>query len=188
MAEEAIGSYEIIREGEDITLRINWENAPYIPSIEDSTTCMARVIDILVEVGTVSKIIFSQKRDYEYDFSQVMLLVELAKIYKKWIKEGIEDTDLGNPSSPAFQTAVQTRKAELREILFRIMREDPLGAYVNFKRSLRKEEIKLERLHHPYLKDAETYVDFLEKKIKELAKTQLIIIAAPYLAGYHLGG
>lgn len=187
MAAEALGSYEIIREGEDVTLRINWETAPYVPSIEDNETCFARVIDILVEVGTVSKIIFHQKRDYEYDFSQVMLLVEIAKVYKKWIKEGIDENQIADSSCPAFSSCLQTRRAELRDIIFRIMRTDPLGAYVDLKRILRKEEIKFEKLSRSYIRCAEKYLDVLQNMINELGRTQLIIIAAPYLAGYHLG-
>lgn len=188
MAEnKSIGSYDITREGEDITLRVDWDAALTIPSIEDSEICMGRIIDILLEVGVVSKIIFHQKRDYEYDFSQVNLLVEIARIYKKWLKEGIDDEDIADISCPASSDCTRTRKVELRDVIFRLMRADPLGAFVEIKRILRKEKIKHEHLSRPYMTCAEKYLDFLEKMRDTLEKTQLIIIASPFLAGYRIG-
>ena len=57
--------YELIREGEDITLRINCEKLAYFPSIEEEPQMMAEVIATIAEAGTVTKIILQQKRDYE---------------------------------------------------------------------------------------------------------------------------
>ena len=75
-------NYEVIQEGEDIILRINYEDSPQLPSLEDNEIVMGRTIEILIEVGVVTKIIFIQKRDYEYDYQQTQLLSEVAKLYQ----------------------------------------------------------------------------------------------------------
>ena len=63
-------TYDVLREGEDVTLRIDCEAYLRSPSLEDDPVLMAKAIDILMEAGTVTKIVFTQKRDYEYDFNQ----------------------------------------------------------------------------------------------------------------------
>ena len=60
--------YEILREGEEIVLRVEMEDYPKIPSIEDDPIAMSRIVDIVVEAGAVTKIVCYQKRDYEYDY------------------------------------------------------------------------------------------------------------------------
>ena len=59
--------YDLIREGEETILRIDAETLTTVPSLEDSPSIMSQTVDILIEVGAVSKIVFAQKRDYEYD-------------------------------------------------------------------------------------------------------------------------
>ena len=78
LKEKTAGSYEIIREGEDTVLRINYENIPKIPSVEDDSAAMSRIIDLLIENPDTTKIIFFQKREYEYDYAQTKLLGEIA--------------------------------------------------------------------------------------------------------------
>ena len=53
-------SFEVIREGEDTILRIEYDDTAGIPSLEDSPTCMASTMDRLIEVGNVTKIVFHQ--------------------------------------------------------------------------------------------------------------------------------
>ena len=79
--------YNIAKEGDDNILRINVESLPYIPSIEDNAAVMAKTVDILTETAQVSKIVFIQKRDYEYDFYETQLLVEIAQLYKRLSKQ-----------------------------------------------------------------------------------------------------
>jgi len=38
-------SYDVIKEGEDTVLRIDYENALEVPSLEDSEQCMADTIE-----------------------------------------------------------------------------------------------------------------------------------------------
>ena len=79
--------YEVLIEGEDNIMRLNYDGAPELPSIEDSPTCMARTCDNLIEASAVTKLVFSQKRDYEYDYHQTALLKEVALLFNSIVKE-----------------------------------------------------------------------------------------------------
>ena len=78
--------YQTYHEGENKVLKINAERCPFPPSIEYSELCMAKVVDMLMEVSGVTTIIISQLREYEYDYSQIELLIELAVLYKHFNK------------------------------------------------------------------------------------------------------
>ena len=60
-------TYDILREGEETILLIDLEQYPHVPSLEDDPVCMSRTVDILAEAGIVTKIVYTQKRNYEYD-------------------------------------------------------------------------------------------------------------------------
>ncbi len=180
-------NYEAIREGEEIILRLDYSQMTDIPSIEDSAVCMSRVTDILLEVGRVTKIVFVQKRDYEYDYAQTNILVEIAKLYEAIVKEKFSFEDVYDSDCPSAQTCAVTRYAEIQRIIYRLLKSDPLGAYVELKRIVRKELIKAEEMEKPYQKCQKKYIIFLEALIKRLEATQLIKIAKPNLPGYILG-
>ncbi|GAG30108.1 unnamed protein product, partial [marine sediment metagenome] len=79
-------SYDVVREGEDIILMINCEEYSKLPSIEDDPVTMAKTCDLLLEVRNATKIVFTQKRNYEYDYSQVQLVRGIAFLYNQLIK------------------------------------------------------------------------------------------------------
>src|SRR3989338_8477533 len=80
-------SYDIIREGEDVILQINCETYSKVPSLEDDPITMSRTCDILNETGAVSKIVYFQRRNIEYDYSQTTLIKEIADLYKKLLNK-----------------------------------------------------------------------------------------------------
>ena len=182
-----VGTYEVVREGEDVVIRINYEGAPVTPSIEDNDAVMARAIDILAEVGHATKLLFSQKRDYEYDFTQTLILLEIAKLYRQLVKERLTYSNLADPQCPSAATCASTRYAELSVIVFRLLRSDPLGAYVELKRIIRKEAVKNEQLAGIYKTCHTKYLDYLAHIITLLEASKLIQIARPYLSGYQQG-
>ncbi len=179
-------SYNLIREGEETILRIDAEKLAYLPSLEDNATVMAKTIDILVETGSVTKIVFVQKRDYEYDFYQTQLLMEIAQLYKKFTKQKELFSYYG--SGADCERWFSSRYSKIRLWIFRLLKEDPLGSYVSLKREHRKESIELERsVDQRYIQCQKKYLSLLDYLIKELDKTRLITIAHPYLPGYKVG-
>ena len=179
-------SYDLIREGEETILRIDCETLNYIPSIEDNATTMSKTITLLMETGPVTKIVFVQKRDYEYDFYQTQLLLELAQLYNKLAKQKELFSYYG--AGADCERWFSSRYAKIRLLVFRLLKEDPLGAYVSLKREIRIESIELQKTIDPrYMACQKKYISLIDYLIKELDKTRLITIAKPYLPGYKIG-
>src|SRR3989338_9642084 len=74
------GDYEIQKEGSEDVLHLNYEAYPRIPSIEEDPIIFSSIIEKLALLPNVSRIIFHQKKKYEYSYSQTLMLVEIAKI------------------------------------------------------------------------------------------------------------
>jgi len=181
------GNVEIIREGAETFLRFDYENVPKVPSIEDDPFVMASTIEKLVEVIGVSKIIFYQKRDYEYDFDQVQILNEIAVLFTQLTRQkeifGYEALKFGN-----FLKDLDKRYADMQKIVFQLLKSDPIGAYVELKRTLRLEKIKLgEYIEEQDLEGERKYISLLNYLFQLLEKTKIINLARPYLPGYEIG-
>ncbi|RME54183.1 hypothetical protein D6777_04625 [Candidatus Woesearchaeota archaeon] len=184
----APGGYEIVREGSEEIMRINYESVPYSPSIEDDPNVMMDVIDKLVEAPSTSRVTFLQRRHYNYNHEQTQLLMEIAQLYsylvkrKKALSPASMGTAFENPS------VIAERHGIVRYIVFELLRADPLGAYVELKRLIRLEKIKQKRTVDPRMLDSrQIFINLLEDIYNELEQTKLIQLAKPYLAGYTLG-
>ena len=180
------GEYEIIREGDEITIKIDCEECTFFPSIEDSPKAMNMVIDILAEAGNATKIIIVQKRDYEYDFNQTMILLEIAKLYKNIIKHKLKK---GLLASPQCRRYVDPRYVALQELIFQQLKSDPIGTFVQLKRTIRREHSLVERKIMPPegVKCLQQYYALLNDLAASMEKTKIIQLAEPHLAGYKIG-
>ena len=187
MAErKGVFSYDIIREGDDTILRIDCEAYTRMPSIEDDAVTMSRTIDILQEAGSnITKIVFYQKRDFEYDAGQTAMLTELSKIYNKLVKQRLSFQLFADPACKDYSTGYYN---ELQYILFQLLKNNPIGAYTERKRILRREEIKTTKTA---IKEESTcstkFIQILNFMIKMIDKTALLQMAQPYLAGHTPG-
>ncbi len=186
MPQAACGASEVIREGEEITVRLDCESCAFFPSIEDDPRVMAMVIDALAETGTATKIVLVQKRDYEYDYNQTAMLLEIAKLYRQLSKEKLSIGLLSDPLSIRF---VDTKYTELQNIIHRSLKSDPLGAYVELVRIARRERTQLEQGAIPRegVPCIKTLLGLVETLVSRLEKTRLISLAKPALAGYVIG-
>jgi archaeal flagellar protein FlaI len=177
--------YEVTREGEDVVLKIDYDSHTNIPSLEDNESVMGLAIDMIVEVGEVTKLVFYQKRDYEYDYNQTKILSEIAEMYRKLMKQ----KELFRITSVDGQINVSSslysqRYVELQNIIFRKLKEDPIGAYVLIKRIMRREQ--LENDSSKPQKDKH-YLTLLRYIISLFEKTKLVSVVQPFLAGYKVG-
>src|SRR3989344_3831502 len=77
---------EVVQEGGEEVLKLNYEPMPYIPSIEDNPLVMMDAIDKLIENPSAARISFAQRRRYNYSYEQTKMLVEIANIYSYFIK------------------------------------------------------------------------------------------------------
>lgn len=185
MPENQCFSYTVIRERDEKILRIDCDTCNFLPSLEENPIVMSRTIDILQETGQVTKLVYHQKRDYEYDFSQSAMLYEIAKLYNDIVsKQGLITYETAGLNTKC-QTCLGSRFTEMQEIVYRILRRDPLHAYTELKRLRRSERVSLET-SMPECSGCETkFMQILDKIISDFEKTRLIKLAASFLPGYN---
>ena len=181
-------SYEVIREGDDVILSVNLEDYQHLPSIEDDPIVMSKSCDLLTEVKDATKIIFLQKRNYEYDYGQILIIKEISSLYNKLAKrkEVFSYTALLSDSSCSKWANVWYSEAQ--DIISNLLRSDPIGAYVELIRIARDERIKAEKSPDgAFLKCSAKYMKMLEYIISLLENTKLVALTRPYLAGHKVG-
>ncbi|MBS3165246.1 type II/IV secretion system ATPase subunit [Candidatus Woesearchaeota archaeon] len=181
------GEYEIVHEGDDTILKVNYEGSNIAPSLEDDAMCMSRTVSRLVENLDVTKIIFLEKRDFEYSFEQTQLLLEFAGIFKKLLKEkDMFSYQLLAADYPS--RVLHQRYTELRNLIHNTLRADPIGAYVQLRRISRRERIELEKeIDEQYIEAIKKYLTLVDYVLGLLEKTKLVAQVKPYLAGYRTG-
>ncbi len=179
--------YEVLRQGDDTILFVDAQKANIVPSIEDNEEIMQEAIDQLVENRTLTKIIYSQRQDYEYDYSQTVLLAEIARTYRSLL----HDTHL---SLEALQThglseqAVNSRYTFIHGLIRGSLRSDPIGCYLLAKRELRKTLVAKDKsVSDDEFTGYEAYEKALRKIIASLEKTALYAKAQPYIEGMRVG-
>jgi archaeal flagellar protein FlaI len=180
--------FEIIEEGEDRILKVDFSKHVDIPSLEDSGSCMSHTIELLTQVGEVTKILYFQKRDYEYNQAQTSLLKEIAHLYKRLYqkKDVLAYTNL--LTNPKYKLCLDAAPGEVTRLISRVLKSDPIQAYVELKRIHRIEKIRASDTSDENC--GFFYKEFLEGVdyyINEFERTRLIILAKPYLAGYKPG-
>ncbi|MBI5066590.1 Flp pilus assembly complex ATPase component TadA [Candidatus Woesearchaeota archaeon] len=186
MSSNECGSYEVNREGEEIIIRINCESCPFFPSIEDNPRVMALVIDILAEAGSATKIVLAQKRDYEYDYTQTLMLLEVAKLYRKLNRQ---KKAYNLFEKEACRRYVEPRFAEIQDILFNHLKSDPVQAYMLLIRISERENqlIKTKAISTEGIGCLQTYYRMIENTVGELQQSQLIQQSLPFLREYKIG-
>jgi len=181
--------YDIIREGEDVVLHFNSENWAFDPSIEDNPRCMALVIEKLEEVRNATKIIFSQRRDYEYDYHQTAMLMQIARLHGKFVgeRELLSHTSLGIPAQQ-LNRDIYDKFVQMQQMLTVKLREDPILCLVKLRRLRRSVHISLQQSADTRLVTAFTkFQQMLDYVIGLIEETKLAQLARPYLAGYNEG-
>jgi len=186
MVEKACGSYEIVREGEDTIVNINCEACSFFPSIEDNARTMAIVVDILTQVTSATKIILTQKREYEYDVNQTQILLDLAKIYKQLIRHKLA---YGLLSEDACRRYVDARYGELHDVIFNLLKSDPVASYVELLKISERENnlIKTKAIPEEGAYCLQKYYRLLEDVVGIIQNSKIITLLKPYLADYQYG-
>ncbi len=174
--------YEVVREGQEIILRIDLEAYTKTPSLEDDSLCMSKTVEILAEAGAATKIVFAQKRDFEYDYDQTQMVAEIARIYANIVRQRLLSFQMRGLSKDS------STYTQLQHIVFSRLKGDPISAYVELKRIYRHVKINYEVEEQKSRKEhLERWVKLLNYILLMLDKTKLVIMAKPYLSDYHIG-
>lgn len=134
--------YEYDYDEESQKMRINCVGGLYGDSIEDYSACMATTIDKLMELKKVVRIVFAGVREYEYDFTESKMLLEIALSIERIMKERL--ISLKNVVVAGCEHDAQERYRFLQRLL-NDLRFDPIDAYRNLSREIRRTKVKIER-------------------------------------------
>ncbi|MDP3992595.1 MAG: type II/IV secretion system ATPase subunit, partial [Nanoarchaeota archaeon] len=181
--ESRVYSYEVKREGGEDILYVNYLGAPYVPSLADSPEVMAKTIDSLMENPNVSRVIFVQQKNYNYDLEETSMLLEIAQLYTYFVKQ---EKVLSREKIGSIESFFPQRYNEIFSFLL-LLKQDPLAAYAELRKILINARLFLERLGSRYKIDQAGYINFLEKIFSLLENTVLIQMAMPYLSDYRKG-
>ena len=181
-------SYDVVREGDDVIISVNLEDYHRIPSLEDDGVIMSKICDMLIEVKDATKVLFIQRRNYEYDYNQTSMLREIARLYAQLTKRKDAFSYAALLSDTKCLRWIDTWYSTIQTLLSNLLRSDPIGAYVELTRIARDERINMEKsVDDDFLKCSEKYLKILDYLIKILGGTKLISTAKPYLAGHKVG-
>ncbi|MBD3247580.1 hypothetical protein GF378_03095 [Candidatus Pacearchaeota archaeon] len=177
-------SHEVQREGGEDVLYINYLGAPYVPSLADSAEVMGRTMDALIENPNISRIVFVQQKNYNYDFNETSMLLEMANLYVFLMKqEKILSHEKIVTNCEQFYSS---RYNDLFSFLF-LIKQDPLAAYSDIKRLIIEAKIFLDKVDDSCKRDQKNYIALLEKILGLLEKTEMIKRVYPYLDEYRRG-
>lgn len=178
-----IYSYEVKREGGEDILYINYLGAPFVPNLADSDDIMARTIDALLDNPNVSRIIFVQQKNYNYDLEETSMLLEIAQLYTYFIKQ---EKVLSRERLGAIEGLFPQRYNEIFTFLL-LLKQDPIAAYAEIRKILVNARIFLEKTGQRLRLDQSGYIILLEKILSLLENTALIQRVLPYLSDYQKG-
>jgi len=171
----------------DGVLKINCLNCIYGSSIEDFPECMADVLNKLIAVKDAKTIILSKEREYEYNFEQTQMLLEIAKIYER-ITRDLKLFSKKNLVTEKCDRCVSKRMDFLQNIILTKLRNDPVGAYVLLIRRIRHTKVMHERTKGICKECYEHYLNNTLLPLRDLLKeTVLIKKSLEFLPGYKVG-
>jgi type IV secretory pathway ATPase VirB11/archaellum biosynthesis ATPase len=123
-------------------MRVDCIGCIYGSSIEDFGTCMAKTIEKMMELRKNARIVLAGTREYEYDFSESRMLLEIAMAIDKIIREHI--ISLKNVAPKGAEQDSAGRYTFLQGILNEI-KYDPIEAYKRLLREARHVKTRAER-------------------------------------------
>jgi type IV secretory pathway ATPase VirB11/archaellum biosynthesis ATPase len=171
--ETKLYSSEVMREGGQDVMYINYLGHPSVPNLADSAMIMARTMDSIIENTKISKLVFVQQRNYVYDFNQTGMLIEIAQLYTFLTQQ--EKVLSPKKLVPFGDTQfLQQRYNAMRWLVLTLLKQDPFGAYTEAKRLLREEKINAERIAAEYIHSENAYIRLLSKIVELLEGTRLI--------------
>ncbi len=163
--DNSVFSTEVLRiEGENV-LFINFLGADFVPSLINSPDLMARVIDILSSNRNVSRMVFVQYKNYNFNFEQLKMLNEISEFYDYLMKK---ENILSSKKLSFFKDS-QRAFNFISNFLVNYLKKDPVFAF-----KILKEEINfVENFDEKYYTFLETILLKMEnlsliKKIKPL--------------------
>ncbi len=177
-------SYEVKKESGEDVLYINYFGAPFVPSISEYSEVMEKTIDSLIENPHVSRFVFVQQKNYNYDFKETSYLLEVAQLYIYLIKQ--ENALSHDKLVGGHEEFFSKRYNEIFSFLF-LLKKDPLSAHEELKKIIIENKIFLEKLSSDKQGDQKNYLNFLGKILSLFEKTKIYRDSRRFIQGYQKG-
>jgi len=178
-------AYEIIREGGENVLYVNYFGYIALPDLARDATTMEKAFDFLLENPNITKIVFVQFKNYVYDMQTLSLLREFVSLYNYLIKQ----VNILSPSvlSPfSCKGCVGRRQNAMRYLFLTLLRRDPIGCYVELRRLIREEKMTGSKSGCAEICQNH-YIALLERIAALFEKTKVIAEIKDKLEGYVVG-
>jgi len=176
------GEFEIESKGGEDILHINYLNAPFVPNIAENPGVMGSVVDFLAENPNLSRIVFVQQRNYSYNFEQVQMMLEIARIYIFLTKQ----EGLLSPAMLSLFGNVPEIHSDISYLLS-LLKQDPVACYVEVKRRIKDGRGQLDSGRAMNKSGLVNYVRMLERVLGMLETTKLIREVMGNLGEYQTG-
>jgi archaeal flagellar protein FlaI len=189
MVESGFGNcfYSVDREGQSVVLNVDCNSYLKIPSLEEDSILMSHVSDQLIKNKNVTKIRFSQKRDYEYSSEETEILKEVAFFYNDLSRKP-DLFSLKSYEGRAHLASVQRWLIEIKNIVIVQLKSDPLGTFVHLKHLHRQMKIAYERsLTKDEEEELNKIMSFVGNLITEMQELKIINLTKEYLPGHKEG-
>jgi len=177
-------STEVRREGGEDVLYVNYLGATFVPNLADYPEIMERTVDALIENPNVSRIVFVQQKNYNYDFKETNYLLEIARFYVYLLRQ--EKILSQNKLITNHEDFFPQRYNEIFSFLF-LLKKDPIGAYFELKKRLVEANILLDDLGENYKIDQKAYISLLENLYSLMSKMQIVQDAQKFFSDYRKG-
>jgi len=172
-------AYEYEYDEESQKMRINCFGSIHGASIEDFPVVMAKTIDNLMELRKVCRIVMADTREYEYDFNEARMLLEIANAVERITKERI--ISVSNVVVKGCESEAKERYNFLQKLITEV-KYDPVEAYKQLLREIRKAVVRAEREAPPVSECHTHYTENALVPIRTLLENcRLIQLALPQL-------
>ncbi len=182
--ETPLYSYEVVRELGSQIMYVNYLGASFVPNIAEDPEVMSRTFELLIEAPNISRIVFVQQRNYNYNPSQVFLLQEISNLYIYLTKQ---EKILSTSKLSIMNSEYLSQRYNDVSYLLMMIKRDPIACYSELSRFIREEKFNLANTSEDLKLDQMTYIRLLEKFYTLLGQTKLIKEAGPYLPNYVFG-
>jgi archaeal flagellar protein FlaI len=182
--EAPLYAYEVSREGGEDVLYINFVGAPFVPSLVEMPEIMDRTVDLLIENSNVSRIVFVQQKNYNYDLGETNYLLEIANFYTFLLKQ---ERILSHEKLLSSNEAVFSKRYNSMFSFLGVLKSDPIYAYHELRKFLIEAKIEKRKVGQELKSDFSNYIMYLEKLISLFEKTKLIARALPHMKDYPAG-
>src|SRR3989344_1001595 len=176
-------AFEVHREGGEDVLYVNYLGSASVPNLAENPEVMERSVELLIENSNISRLVFVQQRNYNYDFQEISLLQEIAQLYTYLVKQ----EKILSPEKLSISGQPVARRYNLINYLAMLLKRDPIACYVELKRALREERNNFDKAVMHLKADYMNFIRLLEKFLALLESTSIVKQAIPYLEDYKLG-